>query len=617
MNPKEIGRSAGRIFLGELPASWAARSQEDQEDYGIDYEVELISPEDKATGFIFKIQQKGTEKATRLADGRTVTFSMETEKVAYYLRKLRLPTVLVVVEISSKKCFWVPLHGNHDIAQRLSQAEKKSAASLTIHIPAENLLPDTASQLLTEVTHMMTFLVFERLKEVQLPDAAAVFAREPDLEKAERNLKLTQSALRSERTQRLINDGKLDEALKINHRAFVDDTDTLEGRFHAGVQAVRVAGGIAVMHPDQINGTELLKLRITIYHRLAALTRSLPSSNFLRHYSLFLARISRLRAYVDHDAGLLLANQAQLPGLEDFARVMILDASRKSKERVVAELRRLQRRIVAMLALSMFSGVVYAWMELTETLGPFLMSLRHSDSGPAVAAIRAWLDSVGVVCLHYAEIAGDKDIIALSALNHVRIGLDTGEVGGRVDDARRLITQIADDARREQTLEFLDRLIALSAQKSAPDPEEPPEEELEPLIRKMALAVGIDIDDPRSPYADAIRVGIKDYNPGRVLRDCEQLFINIESVGIPGQMLGLQTAGVKCIRCLKHGHRTGGFELDQFYSFFKAQHCDKCPDRTPRPPDWKWSHNWQRTQDERVLWKEHGDPDGGEEDATE
>jgi len=60
---KEINRISGRIFGGLLPSNWAWRSQEDQEDYGIDGEIEVTTSEDQATGLIFKMQLKGTENA--------------------------------------------------------------------------------------------------------------------------------------------------------------------------------------------------------------------------------------------------------------------------------------------------------------------------------------------------------------------------------------------------------------------------------------------------------------------------------------------------------------------------------------------------------------------------
>jgi hypothetical protein len=51
MTPKEISRRASRIFPKSLPGTWAVRDQQDQEDYGIDYEIEVMTEADTATGF--------------------------------------------------------------------------------------------------------------------------------------------------------------------------------------------------------------------------------------------------------------------------------------------------------------------------------------------------------------------------------------------------------------------------------------------------------------------------------------------------------------------------------------------------------------------------------------
>lgn len=61
MNAGEIGTEAGRIFEYNLPSSWIFRSQEDQNDFGIDGEIELKNKDGKALGKdrVFKVQIKG------------------------------------------------------------------------------------------------------------------------------------------------------------------------------------------------------------------------------------------------------------------------------------------------------------------------------------------------------------------------------------------------------------------------------------------------------------------------------------------------------------------------------------------------------------------------------
>jgi len=57
MNAKEIGRRAGRIFEFNLPDNWLFRSQEDQEDYGIDGEIEITTPQDLSLKPKLKVKQ--------------------------------------------------------------------------------------------------------------------------------------------------------------------------------------------------------------------------------------------------------------------------------------------------------------------------------------------------------------------------------------------------------------------------------------------------------------------------------------------------------------------------------------------------------------------------------
>src|ERR1043166_8793823 len=75
MTSQEIGRLAGRIFTNVLPEYLVARSQQDQEDYGIDYEIEVMLPGDRAGGVIFKVQEKGTTDLGLNAAGSQISYS--------------------------------------------------------------------------------------------------------------------------------------------------------------------------------------------------------------------------------------------------------------------------------------------------------------------------------------------------------------------------------------------------------------------------------------------------------------------------------------------------------------------------------------------------------------
>jgi hypothetical protein len=96
--------------------------------------------------------------------------------------------------------------------------------------------------------------------------------------------------------------------------------------------------------------------------------------------------------------------------------------------------------------------------------------------------------------------------------------------------------------------------------------------------------------------SNIVRIGIKDLDPGRVLKNCEHLFVSLGSHGAVGDWMRLPTAGSKFLHCTLHGKSVGGMALDDIYLWFKQDFCDKCTDCAPRPAEWKYSPAWQQDQ---------------------
>jgi len=136
MNAKEIGRRAGRIFQNALPANWAFRSQEDQEDYGIDGEIELADESDHATGFIFKVQIKGQQSVSLINEGKTVSFNISCDKLLYYLNQIEYPIILAVVDVTTENIYWRTLQDDPVLSSALTEAVSNQQASLSIHLDA-------------------------------------------------------------------------------------------------------------------------------------------------------------------------------------------------------------------------------------------------------------------------------------------------------------------------------------------------------------------------------------------------------------------------------------------------------------------------------------------------
>ena len=166
MNAGEIGTAAGRIFEYKAPFNWIIRTQEDQNDHGIDCEIELKDSNGKALGqeSVFKIQLKGQENCSFIEDGQKLSFSVSRARLQYYL-KFNIPVILVVVEVSSEEIYWISVTDNQEI---LAKVKDSSTDTLTVHLPVENKLEknDTGAfdKLLVAVQECWDFLSLIDLK---------------------------------------------------------------------------------------------------------------------------------------------------------------------------------------------------------------------------------------------------------------------------------------------------------------------------------------------------------------------------------------------------------------------------------------------------------------------
>jgi len=124
------------------------------------------------------------------------------------------------------------------------------------------------------------------------------------------------------------------------------------------------------------------------------------------------------------------------------------------------------------------------------------------------------------------------------------------------------------------------------------------EEEQRTYASMATAALGIDLSATDDLIADAVRIGIADFDPTRILRNCQQLFVSLGSHGMLGEWLRLPTIGTKFLHCTLHGHMVGGVSLDSVYADFRHDFCDSCGDCRPHEADWHYSHKWQRAQNE-------------------
>ena len=54
-------------------------------------------------------------------------------------------------------------------------------------------------------------------------------------------------------------------------------------------------------------------------------------------------------------------------------------------------------------------------------------------------------------------------------------------------------------------------------------------------------------------------------------------------------LFNITTASSKVVHCTLHNFHVEGKDLDTAYREFKRVHCDSCPDRKPRPEEWRYT----------------------------
>src|SRR5688500_7732652 len=91
----KIDTEARRVFESSLPSTWVPNEQ--RNDYGKDYLVEIGEKNGDLTGCNFFVQLKGTERIRHSVNRACVCFPLETKYAKYYLDKVKdLPVFLVV-----------------------------------------------------------------------------------------------------------------------------------------------------------------------------------------------------------------------------------------------------------------------------------------------------------------------------------------------------------------------------------------------------------------------------------------------------------------------------------------------------------------------------------------
>ncbi|RFP09488.1 DUF4365 domain-containing protein [Duganella sp. BJB475] len=589
MNAKEIGRTAGRIFAYRLPPNWILRSQEDQEDYGIDGEIEIASPDDKATGFIFKAQIKGQERVSYINSGTHISFNLSVDRLRYYMQQIETAIILAVVATDEKKVFWTSLQDNTTIANDLKKALGNGQKTVAVHLRSEDTIPERTDELLVAVKRNMDWLRIHALDRLTGPIDELLHRSHDDVLKALLNKsKKLQFEIFNEQFERLYTSENHKDLLDIAQKVIHSATELVQTRVVAGLYIERLLR----QELDSRDPRELAALG-NLYGLMLQIVRSEKAPSHIRRYVLMLVRILRLEISVNSDyhyfvSAKRFARDSLTGWIIASSRVQV---SGRATRDVVKTVHLVNRAVLA----GQHGLLLEALPRFVGFMALFVHRLKEDQLSAQAEPLVSWLEFCVELSIDVARETKNFGALAEAIAANAFIDLSTDGKAARIEKSLTLAATIEHDSIREGLQE---RLRALRDQEVSEE-ELTPDKEIE-MFRHRAIGLGIDVDNPLDEFGQIIQQGLLDYNPERVVKDCESLImVPTRSLGVPAQMVGLPSAGMKFLHCLKKGHTMGGWRLDDVYmspipgTGFKAHNCDTCEFRKARDEKWKWSSKWQ------------------------
>jgi hypothetical protein len=591
LTPKQIGRAAGRIFQSSIPVNWAYRCQEDQEDYGVDAEIEIIGDNEKATGFIFKAQIKGQENVSIINGGSITSFSLSTERLNYYMNQLDVPIILVVVDVTTKKVYWISLQDDQNLSGRLAIANGEGKKNITIHIPCENNLPDGSNELIRAVKDNMTWMKINSLNKINTPINQMLKNSPTKLidDLIQRNKEFN-FYLYIEQYERLLKSKSYKELFNKAKITFDSSSELFDTRFNSAIYIEQVY--IHALQNEELKDEHLFNL----YNALIGLVRSKRKNGNYRMYVVFLMRSFIIDKLIETDYHAVITKKNT--SHDELTSWMLNHENDRIATATASHVQKTISSINKMVLQGNDNFFTDAISRVAIKLGVYAQRLKIDERIESSKYLFNWIDYCLDLAMEICKVQENEALYGKFVLIYATVSTNRDDYGKCFHEAREKLEFINDEDIKfslNLALEKIAKHKTTFMERSDPDSEID-------FFTSRAKQMGFKIDDPEDVMGRIIKQGLLDYNPERVIKNCEHLImIASRSVGIPAMMVGLYSAAMKYLVCLKKNHVMGGWRLDEIYNSkplggFQSEFCKDCQDCKPRSPEWKWTSAWQEEQ---------------------
>lgn len=485
------------------------------------------------------------------------------------------------------------LQDDDSIRESLDAALIGGQKQVTVHIPTDQILDSGCGAMLRAAKGAMNWLRLRAVSRInsELGGLVAELGEGDVRELLERHGEV-RDHLRNESFNQLWQSGDVQLLSGQAEEVLDSPSESPDARFVAGLHMERV---ILTQH-----GTRTAKAQErlgSLLDRLCGVARLKGAGAAARSMYVVMHRSKQLQLAADADYHYWAASEHV--GRDSLAGIVAESAAGQAALKMAGLLYRhyvLANRLAS-------RGLMHHLSELVSRTVPSLAmyKARLDLAGEAGTSevVRDWVGFLLDFQESWARKQSDESRLAEVATAVLAVAREGEQLKTAGERARAIAAGLKESTLRDAVLSTIERLEDTDGQHAAPST---PQEEVE-FFASRAQAMGFDLHNPKDRLGQVIALGLRDYNPERVMKDCDHLMVFPGPVGVPAELVGLHFAGAKFLRCMLHGYAMGGWSLDELYGGgglpiggFKQRYCDQCSGCAPRSPGWHWSSEWYGEQ---------------------
>ena len=586
MNAGEIGDRAGRIFTYNIPINWVFRSQEDQNDFGIDAEIELKDSNGKALGkeSVFKVQLKGELKTTKIKKGKYISYSLPIARLKYYL-SFNIPVIFIIIDVTNENIFWYSLTDKRDLYNSI---DNNSNQTIQLHIPTKNKLEAnnsiTFDKLLHSVNSCWNYLSIRGLK--QAVDNYHILSPD-DVKDVITNVGDALYKAYHQQLQIFLEQNNFGDLFRTAKQIIASEIVPHKDRF------------VATLYFDHAFTKQpftniLREVHEQKYRICTGLIYFARKDKLLNHRLLAISKC-RVALYRNANEQLftlhILGEEPRSNGIGKYVLCTTSDTLYRECCKQLEKIIRLFDRMIHQGQFHILTSV------LVSLIIPIILFQEVHQKRGAIQSIKFlddWFNEIYHLCLKYCLISGEE----LLALDLYRFNTKCNKKQ-RIENRLQILELFKSS---KETLDEIDANIPNLNEKSSLSSVSI-EQQKEYYI-SIAKSLHMDPYDPECTLGRVVQMAMENYDPTKIVKNCEHLYVDYRPGGVVAEMLKLHSAGgMHLIYCNKHKYISGTgnvlynrYDCDSEHDFmrgFKQHHCDQCIDKQPRNEYWTWSLDWQ------------------------